>query len=124
MMPEQRTYENEADDDDIFLILAQRLFVSETFSAECMNSGEQLVMTEDMISNMLEKREYESTDDENVFYQKNMMHSVNMSSIEKQILYTEQQEEATHSILMTLTQWRNIASKKSLSTNKKLSRSS
>ncbi|GBN18678.1 hypothetical protein AVEN_129450-1 [Araneus ventricosus] len=121
-MKEQLNDENEAFDDKSLLSLAQTLPVSETITekdiAEWMNADEQQEITDDKIADMVENREQESSDDENYVNQKKITHSESLSSIEKTIEYIEQQEEATPTILMTLTKWSNIAEKEGLSSHK------
>ncbi|GBN92927.1 hypothetical protein AVEN_15945-1 [Araneus ventricosus] len=115
--------ENEASDNKSLLILAHTFPVSETLTEkdidEWMNADEQQEITDDMIADVVENYEQESSNDENCVNKKEITHSEGISSIENTIEYIEQQEEATPRILMTLTRWRNIAAKKRLSSHKK-----
>ncbi|GBM49349.1 Jerky -like [Araneus ventricosus] len=117
---EQANDESEASDDKSLLSLAQTLpeTLTEKDIAECMTADEQQEITDDMIADMVENREQESSDDKNYANQKKIAHSEGLSSIEKTIEYIEQQEEVTPTNLMTLTKWRNIAAKKLLSSHK------
>lgn len=114
--------ENEASHDESLLSLAKTLPVSESLTEkdidEWMNADEQQEITDDMIADMVENREQESSDEENCVKQKKITHSEGLKSIEKTIEYIEQQEEATPEILMNLTKWRSIAAKKRLSIHK------
>ncbi|GBL76776.1 hypothetical protein AVEN_53446-1 [Araneus ventricosus] len=100
----------------------QTLLVSETLTekdiAEWKNADEQKEIANDMIADMVENSEQESSDDENYVNRKKITHSEGLNSIEKTIEYNEQQEEATPTILKTLTKWRNIAVKERLSSHK------
>lgn len=86
MTTEQPHDENETGYDKSLLSMTQILPISETFPGEDifegMNRDEQ---GDNMIADMAENRKQETREDEN---DKKMMHSEDLSSIEKTIEYT------------------------------------
>lgn len=106
------------EDSDELLDLVMKLPVSEPINEEdiCdwINADEQQEITDEMIVNIVNKKNESSDDEDSDDENRNMKisHTDGLKAIENAIEYIEQQEEATPAFLLSLKKWRNIAAEK------------